>query len=98
MSIGIYPEGTRSKDCKLQEFKPGCLKVAEKAECPMVIVATRGTEKIHKNVPFKRTHVYIDVIDVIPGDQCASIKTVELGKIAYEKIRNFLIVNDVYEK
>ena len=31
VSIGIFPEGTRSKDGNLQEFKPGAFKIAEKA-------------------------------------------------------------------
>lgn len=38
-SMCIFPEGTRSKDGKLQEFKKGSLKLATKAKAPIVPVA-----------------------------------------------------------
>ncbi len=47
VSIGIFPEGTRSKDGNLQEFKPGAFKIAEKAGCPIVVCSMRGTFNIH---------------------------------------------------
>ena len=65
VSIGIYPEGTRSKDGKLLEFKPGSFKIAEKAACPVVVCCMQGTEKIAKNWPWKKTDVYMDILDVI---------------------------------
>lgn len=94
MSVAVFPEGTRSKDCTLLPFKPGCLKIAEKAKCPLVIVTTRGTEKIHKNFPLKSTDVYIDVVDVLGPEQTAGKKTVELAQISQEKVKNFLVENN----
>ena len=41
-SMCIFPEGTRSKDGKLQEFKKGSLKLATKAKAPIVPVAIDG--------------------------------------------------------
>jgi len=94
ISVAVFPEGTRSKDCKLQAFKPGCLKIAEKAKCPLVIVATRGTENVHENFPLKPTDVYVDLIEVLLPEQIAGKKTVELAEITQEKVRNFLEGND----
>jgi len=42
-SLVIFPEGTRSPDGKLKEFKQGSLKLALKAKAPIVPVAISGT-------------------------------------------------------
>ena len=44
MSFGIFPEGTRSKDGRVGEFKDGAFIAAKKAECPIVVVTMEGTE------------------------------------------------------
>lgn len=41
-SMCIFPEGTRSKDGKVQEFKKGSLKLATKAKAPIIPVAIDG--------------------------------------------------------
>ncbi|MGL5381135.1 lysophospholipid acyltransferase family protein [Clostridium sp.] len=41
-SMCIFPEGTRSKDGKLGEFKKGSLKLATKAKAPIIPVAIDG--------------------------------------------------------
>ena len=45
----IYPEGTRSTNGELGEFKGGSLKMAQKAKAPIVPVAIRGTRDIFEN-------------------------------------------------
>lgn len=45
-SIVIFPEGTRSRDGRLQEFKTGAFMLALKSGCPIVPVAIRGTHDI----------------------------------------------------
>lgn len=45
-SMCIFPEGTRSKDGTLGEFKGGSLKMAQKANVPIVPVAITGTHAI----------------------------------------------------
>ncbi|SKC85446.1 lysophospholipid acyltransferase family protein [Maledivibacter halophilus] len=45
-SFVIFPEGTRSKDGNLMEFKPGSLKMAIKAKVPIVPVTIKGANKI----------------------------------------------------
>lgn len=68
VSIGIYPEGTRSRTEELLPFHDGTMKVAQMAKVPIVVVTTRGTEKIAHNFPFRNTDVYIDFIETIPTD------------------------------
>lgn len=53
-SMFIFPEGTRSKDGHIGEFKGGSLKMAQKADAPIVPVAISGTSNIfEKNEGFR---------------------------------------------
>lgn len=79
ISVCVFPEGTRSKDGKLGEFKPGCLKVAEKAECPIAVFTLQGTEKIMKNFPWRRTNVTINMLRVIQPEEFAEKTTVDIS-------------------
>ena len=42
-SLAVFPEGTRTRDGRLQEFKPGSFKIALRAGVPIVPVTIRGT-------------------------------------------------------
>jgi 1-acyl-sn-glycerol-3-phosphate acyltransferase len=42
-SLAVFPEGSRTPDGNLQEFKPGAFKIAMRAGVPIVPVAIRGT-------------------------------------------------------
>lgn len=79
VSIGIYPEGTRSKNGKLLPFHNGVFKIAQKANAPIVVVTISGTEKIHKNYPFHHTDVYLDVVEVIPAERVKESRTDIIG-------------------
>lgn len=46
ISMVIYPEGTRSKDGVVREFKAGSFKLATKAGAPIVPVAVEGSYKL----------------------------------------------------
>ena len=91
-SIGIYPEGTRNKSyVGLLPFHNSVFKIAHKANnAPIVIVGVSGTEKIHKNTPWKRTHVYMEVLEVLSTEQVQAMRTNEIGKIVEEKLLEFL--------
>lgn len=84
VSIGIYPEGTRSKRGELLPFHNGVFKIAKKANAPIVVMSISGTELIHKNYPFHHTDVYLNVLEVIPAEKVKESRTDALG----EQIRN----------
>lgn len=48
-SMFIFPEGTRSKNGQIGEFKGGSLKMAQKANAPIVPVSLWGTADIFEN-------------------------------------------------
>ncbi|MGB3366790.1 MAG: lysophospholipid acyltransferase family protein [Acidaminobacteraceae bacterium] len=45
-SLVIFPEGTRSPDGKLLEFKPGSMKLATKSKVPVIPVTINGSKDI----------------------------------------------------
>lgn len=59
-SIAIFPEGTRSKDGNIQEFKKGSLKLATKSQVPIVPVAIdRAYRSYEKDNEFKPSKIRI---------------------------------------
>ena len=86
VSIGVYPEATRSKECVLLPFRNGVFKTAVKANVPVVVITVRGTEKIHKQPLFRRHDVYIDLLEVLDAGYVTSHRTVEIG----EKVENIM--------
>ena len=79
VSVGVYPEGTRSKNCRLLPFHNGVFKIAQKAEAPIVVLSITGTEKISKRTPFQHTDVYLDVLEVFPSENIKELKTEMIG-------------------
>jgi len=79
VSIGVYPEGTRSKTGALLPFHNGVLKIAQKADAAIVVLSVVGTEDIHKNTPLRKTDVYLDVLDIIPTERVKAARTEVLG-------------------
>ena len=88
-SIGVYPEGTRSKDCVLLPFHNGVFKIAQKANAPIVVLTVVGTEKIHNRAPWKATDVYLDILEILPAEEAKATKTDIIG----DKIRNLFEKN-----
>lgn len=86
-SICVFPEGTRSKSGEILEFKPGCFKIAEKAECPVVVLYMDGTEKIHSNFPWHKTKVMFDVLKVYTPEEVKNYNTVSLS----DEIRGLMV-------
>ena len=86
VSIGIYPEGTRSKNCRLLPFHNGVFKIAQKAEAPIVVLSITGTEKISKRTPFQHTDVYLDVLEVFPSENIKELKTEMIGMMVRQLI------------
>ncbi|MDD6794432.1 MAG: lysophospholipid acyltransferase family protein [Clostridiaceae bacterium] len=59
-TYAVFPEGTRSKDGKVHEFKKGTFKIATKSKAPIVPFAIKGTSACFEdNRAFKKGKVYI---------------------------------------
>ncbi len=85
-SMGIYPEGTRSKEAELLPFHAGSFKLAQKAGVGLAIAATTGTEKVHRNVLRRRTDVELHILEFIPAETVKEKKAAELADYSRERI------------
>ena len=95
VSVAVYPEGTRNKEGNgLLPFHNSVFKIAQKANVPIVIVGVSGTESIHKRTPWKRTHVQLQVLDVINAENVMAMKTNEIGEI----VKNTLLASDLIKE
>ena len=89
-SIGIYPEGTRSKTGELLPFHAGSFKVAQKAKVPIVVASVRGSENVRRAKLFSGTRIYLNIIEVIPAETVCALRTNELSEQVRESIRKDL--------
>ncbi len=83
-SIAVYPEGTRSKESEMLPFHAGSFKIATKSGVPLVITTVDHTDLVHKNAPFKRTNIKLNICAVIPAEEVKASSTAELSDRARE--------------
>lgn len=81
-NIGIYPEGTRSKDGKMGEFKNGAFKIAQKAKTAVVVARIKYERKLSANFLRGRNNVYLKICKVISAEEAANMKTNEISEEA----------------
>jgi len=87
-SLGIFPEGTRSKGPIMHEFKKGSLKLATKTGVPVVPMAISGSYRTfeEKGRPAP-TDVQIEIMDPIYTETLSREQKAELGETVEEMIR-----------
>ena len=89
MIMGIYPEGTRNKNGEgLLEFKEGAFLLAKRANAPVVVVTTKGTNKIAKRMVLRSTKVELEVIEVIDKETIKEMKLNEISAHVRDSIAN----------
>lgn len=72
----IFPEGTRSRDGRLQAFKDGAFKLAREANVPVIPVALQGTHETlpkHGLVLRRRMDARVQVLEPIDPAGFASV-------------------------
>ena len=89
-SIGIYPEGTRSRNGQLLPFHHGSFKAAQRAGVPVAVVCTRGTERVMKRLFLRPTVVELEVLELIPAERVKAMSTAALAEYCRAKIEEAL--------
>ena len=85
-SVGIYPEGTRSRTGELLPFHSGSFKIAQRAHAPLVIACVHGTEKA-KRAYFLHPHrCDLEILECLPAERVKAMSTQELASYSREKI------------
>lgn len=88
VSIAVFPEGYTSKDGKLEAFRPGAFKIAQRGKVPIVVCTLRGTRQILTNLRRLRpTHVELRLLEVIPPERYAGMTAVQISDLVHEKMR-----------
>ena len=85
-SIGIFPEGTRTRTGKMGEFHPGSFKIAQRAGVPLVIACVQDTEKASRRTLLLPTRVYLDILEVLPPEQVKAMSTRDLADYSKAKM------------
>lgn len=85
LSVGIYPEGTRSKDGSLLPFHAGSFKIAKMANCPVAVVSVRIT----KRGPLPSL-VELRVVDVMDAAYVEESNTAAMVERAEQVLRDDL--------
>ena len=77
-SVMVYPEGKRSFSNELLPFHGGVLKIAQRANVPIVVAVIEGTELVRDRFP-KKTKVSLRIIDVVSAEEAKAKRSVDLG-------------------
>lgn len=98
ISIFIFPEGTRSStpdELDMLEFHNGSLKMATKANCPIVPVALLNTRNIFEGhfPKIRRTHVVIEFGEPILPEDLSPERKKNIGSYTQNILENMLKKN-----
>ncbi len=79
--VAVFPEGTRSVNGEVHEFKAGSMKIVMKAKVPILPIAIVGTDKSMPKGTFyiKKAHIFASILPPIIPQKFEGMKTTELA-------------------
>lgn len=87
LCVGIYPEGTRSKDGNLLPFHAGSFKIAKLAECPVAVVSVLYEKG--GLLPWNK-RVHLRIVDVMDEAFVAESNTTAMAERCESALRENL--------
>ncbi|MFB1050935.1 lysophospholipid acyltransferase family protein [Paraliobacillus sp. JSM ZJ581] len=91
-SMVIFPEGTRTRGKAVQSFKSGSLRLATRANVPIVPIAIDGTYKIFEenDMKVKGGHVSLTICDPMMPDQYKEMKNHTIAEQLQQTIESVI--------
>ena len=87
VSVAVFPEGGIKERDKLNPFRPGVFKIAQKTGVPIVVCTLKGTssvfEKLRKLQPIP---VELNLVEVIPAGELKGLTTVQVAQRVYDSM------------
>lgn len=85
MNLAVFPEGWCTLDGRLQHFRPGVFKIAQKTKVPIVVCTVNNTQQIFDNLPkLRRTDVDLHLLEVIRPEEYEGLTTVQLADKVFQ--------------
>ena len=85
MNLAVFPEGWCTLDGRLQHFRPGVFKIAQKTKVPIVVCTVNNTQQIFDNLPkLRRTDVDLHLLEVIRPEESEGLTTVQLADKVFQ--------------
>ena len=86
----IFPEGTRSKDGELRNFKDGAFHIALKSEIGILPIVLDNTNKAIFKEGLLQGHVnmHLKILPEIPYSDIQHLSPKEIGAIVHDLIKN----------
>ena len=88
-SILIFPEGTRNKEGKLQDFKHGAFKIAYSASCPIQPILIKNSYKL-SNWNLTKKYVDVQILDSIEYIKYSNMTSYQISKIIKKEMNKAL--------
>ena len=85
-SMCIFPEGTRTRTGRLQDFHAGSFKIAQRAGVPLVIACVQDTEKASRRLFLRPTRVRLDILEVLPAERVKAMSTHDLAQYSRDRM------------
>jgi 1-acyl-sn-glycerol-3-phosphate acyltransferase len=87
-SFLIYPEGTRSPDGRLQEFKKGAVVMAIKAGVPIVPVACSGAHLVmeKRSLVIHPGEIVVEFLDAIDASRYSFAQREKLNDVVHDRM------------
>lgn len=83
----IFPEGGYTDNHnRLQEFKIGSFKCAEKARCPIIPVVVYDSYKPFGINSLRKVHTQVHFLEAIPYEEYKGMKTIQIRDMVVQRI------------
>lgn len=87
-SVMMFPEGTRSPDGRLRDFKPGAFGLAQRCRVPLLPIVVEGTARALPKRGFVlrgRHPIRVRVLDPVPWERFADMSVADLARAMRER-------------